>query len=141
MAPRRGCAKLILPRDPAFHDAASTMHLRLALSLVLIFGLAAARPFGNPEPYMAPSSLPFICEHVLYWFRRACFVMGPSHTSHIAGDTTHFANGFASSGFSWQFGPGLFGPLGWGENDITIIVSVLECPLSSPGNRFLYSIF
>ncbi len=103
--------------------------MRLALSLVLFLGLAAARPFGNPEPYMAPSSLPFICEHILYWFRRAYIVMRPSHASHIAGDRddAHLRNKYRSSGFSWQLGPGLFGPLGWVENDITIIVSMLEC--------------
>ncbi|KAF8330325.1 uncharacterized protein EI90DRAFT_1178055 [Cantharellus anzutake] len=96
------------------------MRLESALSLALFFGVGA-RPFGSPEPYLSPVSLPYISEHIIYWFHRACLFMRPSHVNCTDGDVAHHSDRLTSSGLSWQVGSGLFGPFGWGENDVTVV--------------------
>lgn len=104
-------------------------------SMLLLFFLVAAanisvlsRPL-EAESAISPVSLPYITEHIAYWFRHVGWRVTPQLEEPTAGGVGD-ADGDVETGQS-PFGLGGYGGLGgwgWGENEITVVVRIHQVP-------------
>lgn len=113
-------------------------HRTATSSMILLF-LLCLSPLGvlsrpleeGSKPYRSPISLPYITEHVTYWFHHIRWRGAPQYEAPAAGGVGD-PDGDAEAGRS-PFGLGGYGGLGgwgWGENEITVVViNICRLPL------------